>query len=273
MTKPKSAGKSATKSAGKSAGLGKNQTAKSTKEASATSSKSAATGKNSRAMKAQTDPESVGIAGAKQQQALYRGGSLAQRRSGEGQLGDAQSQSGNEVTSASPPNVREKGRVSSPMFDEVPVSGKPRQPGDGSRSRSSSSRSGTTSEAVGLHTAASLPADIDNMEPGTSIEKFGGMNPEVRIRTAIAGGATRIFSGPTFKDALADLHKFLRGEALVLPTASDQERAAVAEANEANARSLKGQSTVQGQDGKAAAKSSARKSSSKPRSRSGAKRR
>jgi hypothetical protein len=230
--------------------------------------------KNSRAERAKTDPESVGIRGSKQQEALYRGGSLAGRGPGEGQLGDAQSQSGNEVTSSAPPNVRERGRVSSPSFDEVPVTGKARQPGDGSHSRSSSSgsKSGTTSEAVGLHTAASLPDDIDNMEPGTVIEKFGGTNPEVRISTAIAGGARRIFAGPTYADALDSLHKFLRGDALVLPTASDQEARAVAEANEANVRSLKGQSTVQGQDGKAAANSAAKKSSSKSRSKSGAKR-
>lgn len=199
-----------------------------------------------RAETAKTDPESIGIAGAKQQSALYRGGSLAQRRGGEGQLGDAQSDSGNEVTSASPPNVKEKGRVSSPMFDEVPVTGKAKQPGDQPRSASK-------------HAAASLPDDIDEMEPGTSIEKFGGTNPEVRITTAIAGGAKRIFSGATFADALEQFHKFLRGDALVLPTASDQEKKAVADANEANVRAAKGKSTVQPK-------------AAKPRSRSGAKR-
>lgn len=251
---------SGAKSASKSAGLGKNQTTQSTKEAAATSSKAASSSKSSsksaRAKTAQTDPESIGIAGSKQQSALYRGGSLAQRRDGEGQLGDAQSQSGNEVTSAAPPNVKEKGKVSSPMFDEVPVSGKPR---------------GTKAEAVGLHTPASLPSDIDAMEPGTSIEKIGGTNPEVRIRTAIAGGAIRIFVGATYADALNDLHKFLRGEALVLPTASDQEARAVAEANEANARALKGQSTVQTKKpaSTAAKKSGSKKSSGK---KSGAKR-
>jgi hypothetical protein len=256
MTKPKSAAKS-----GKASG------AKSAKSKESAASKA----QKARAAKAQTDPESVGIAGAKQQGALYRGGSLAQRRAGEGNLADAQSQSGNEVTSAAPPNVKEKGRVSSPMFDEVPVTGKAKQPGDGSNSRRSSSKSGTTSEAVGLHSAASLPEDIDSMEPGTTIEKFGGTNPEVRIRTAIAGGAVRIFAGPTFAAALEDLHKFLRGEALVLPTASDQEKKAVAEANEANVRALKGKSTVEGEDGKAAAKKAAAKSN-KSRSKSGAKR-
>lgn len=242
---------------------------------SGSAKKGASKSKDSRAKTAQTDPKALGMLDSKQQSALYRGGSLAQRGSNaEGQLGDAESQSGNEVTSASPPNVRERGKASSPSFDEVPVSGKDEGKGTHPRSGGKSSQSGSSGSVpnsqdprgtVGPHQPAGLPSDVDDMEPGTSIEKIGGTNPEVRIRTAIAGGAVRIFSGPTYRDALDQLHKFLRGDALVLPTASDQEKRAVADANEANARAVRGQSTKQEDT------PGARKSSSK-RSKSGAKR-
>lgn len=228
------------KSAAKKSGtrLSKNSTTSSTKESSATSTRAA------RASKAQTDPTSLGMKDSKQQTALYQR-SLAVRNQREGTsdpLSDAESQSGNEVTSSAPPNVRERGKASSPMYDEVPVTGKDSR--------------GVAVHGVGAkHVPAGLPATLDDMEPGTRIEKLS--SNEVRIVTAIAGGAIRTFIGATFREALIQLHKFLRGDSLTLPTASDAEAKAVADANEATVKEMK-----KGKKG-AAKKSAAKKAGSK----------
>lgn len=119
---------------------------------------------------------------------------------------------------------------------------------------------------VPKHIPAALPFDIDDLEVGTIIEKF---KTEVRITTPIAGGAKRVFSGATYDDAIADIHKFMRGESLTLDTASPQEKAAVAEANQANVLAMKAVPGTTRAERRAAAKTAR---AAKPRSRSGAKR-
>lgn len=116
------------------------------------------------------------------------------------------------------------------------------------------------------HVPAALPFDIDDLEVGTIIEKF---KTEVRITTPIAGGAKRVFSGATYDDAIADIHKFMRGESLTLDTASPQEKAAVAEANEANVAAMKSTAGTTRAQRRAAAKAAR---AANPRSKSGAKR-
>jgi hypothetical protein len=62
----------------------------------------------------------------KQESALFRGGSLAQRTGAEG--ADPGADATGEITSAAPPTTKEAGRASSPSGDEKPVGGKELDP-------------------------------------------------------------------------------------------------------------------------------------------------
>lgn len=143
----------------------------------------------------------------KQQSALYRGGSLAQRTAADkaGPEGDAPD---GEITTAAPPFTREAGRTASPSFDEQPVSGKEKDQETAKRARGQEVKAGPAKDESKREVQKATK--LEDLEPGSSIDIIS--TNEVRIHSAIAGGGRRTFVGRTIAEALARRNEFLSGE-------------------------------------------------------------
>lgn len=165
--------------------------------------KSKARAKTSRAPGASSRSRSSG----KQQSALYRGGSLAQRTAADksGPEGDAPD---GEITTAAPPFTREAGRTASPSFDEQPVSGKQKDQETAKQPRGQKVAAGPAPKDEDREHKKATKAE--DLEPGSSIDIIS--TNEVRIHSAIAGGSRRTFVGRTIAEALARRNEFLSGE-------------------------------------------------------------
>lgn len=148
---------------------------------------------------------------SKQQSALFRGGSLAQRNAQEGH--GPESDVPTEITSAAPPALKEEGRATGPMFDEKPVGGKELNVSTAKR---------PTKQLIEAGDGPDQPKgppykSIEDMEPGSAIVKFP---TEIRITTPIAGGSVRTFAGRTEKEAFAVMNEELKqGSPRLLPGA------------------------------------------------------
>lgn len=155
----------------------------------------------SRTAKRATVPEGTGL-DSKQQAALERGGSLAQRNSSESTIGP-EADRPDQITSAAPPNdktLAEAGRASSPMFDETAVTGKD-QTGTKTGPRGQKVKAGA---AGGENKVEDIKA-LEDLPPGSTVE----FRPsEVVIGVAIAGGTRRTFIGRDAAQALAEFNDF-----------------------------------------------------------------
>jgi hypothetical protein len=142
---------------------------------------------------------------AKQQSALERGGSLAQRNDAESRIGP-ESDRPTEITSAAPPNdptMDEAGRASSPMFDEAPVTGK------GRTATLDAPRPGPDDQEVKAGEAQQDKVKdvtkLEDLPPGSSVD----IRPnEVVVHVAVAGGTRRTFAGINAQAALAQFNAF-----------------------------------------------------------------
>ena len=138
----------------------------------------------------------------KQTSALYRGGSLAQRTEADGHGPEADAP--DEITSAAPPDdrtMKEKGRASSPNYDETPVSGKVKGDPTAQKPGAQSIKAGDAPEHKGVEKIT----DIEDLPPNTDILIRGN---EVVLHVRVNSGMPRTFHGKTFAEALAAFNKF-----------------------------------------------------------------
>ncbi len=152
----------------------------------------------------------------KQQSALHRGGSLAQRNNQESKIGP-EADVPDEITSAAPPNVKnlnEPGRASSPMFDEVPTTGKGKTSHPGAPMPGPKNQKIKAGEGEDEGKVADAHA-LEDLPPGTTIEIRAD---EIVIHAAIAGGATKTFHGKTAKAALKSYNDFAENGPDLFPT-------------------------------------------------------
>lgn len=154
----------------------------------------------------------------KQQSALHRGGSLAQRNSSESTIGP-EADVPDEITSAAPPNVPaldEAGRASSPMFDEVPTTGKGSTAHPGApmpapkkqKVKTGEGEAGDEGQVADIKALEDLPA-------GTTVLILAD---EIQIQAAIAGGARKVFHGKTAKAALQSFNDFAENGVELFPS-------------------------------------------------------
>lgn len=149
----------------------------------------------------------------KQQSALQHGGSLAQRTGSDPTGPEADIP--DEITSSSPPNVKETGRASSPMFDEQPAGGKEANEDTAKKPVSQVVKAGAATD-----TPEAAPKTLEDLPAGSTIDVRAG---EVVIHAAVAGGSRRTFHGKTFAEALAALNKFSTDGPALLPTGRTKE--------------------------------------------------
>lgn len=154
----------------------------------------------------------------KQQSALNRGGSLAQRNSNESTIGP-EADVPDEITSAAPPNVKsqdEAGRASSPMFDEVPTTGKGKTSIPGAPVAEPTSQKIKAGEGeVGDEGKVPDIKALEDLPPGTTILILAD---EIQIQAAIAGGSRKTFHGRTAKAALASFNDFAENGPELVPS-------------------------------------------------------
>lgn len=144
----------------------------------------------------------------KQESALHRGGSLAQRNQAESTIGPDADRP-DEITSAFPPNEPrhdEPGRASSPMFDEEPVTGKgktsiPGAPQPEPRGQKVKAGEGKAADEGKVQDIKSL----EDLPPGSSVD-IGA--DQITIHVDLAAGARRTFIGRDAKQALQLLNDF-----------------------------------------------------------------
>jgi len=147
----------------------------------------------------------------KQQSALARGGSLAQRNDQESRIGPL-SDIPDEITAANPPTTRETGRASSPMFDEKPFGGKERDMETARKPRGQHIKAGADDDAREVATVKTL----DDLPPGTTIEIRAV--DIIAINAAIAGGSRRTFVGTSVKHAIQLYNDFAENGPELVPT-------------------------------------------------------
>jgi hypothetical protein len=180
-----------------------------------------ATAKTNRDAEATNSTRSTGNA-SKQQSALERGGSLAQRLDSESRLSPAPDRP-TEITSAAPPNVDnldEPGRASSPSFDEKPVTGKDatgtKEGPKGQKIKAGEGDAGDEGKVPDIKSLEDLPA-------GSTVEFRAD---EVVIHMAVAGGTRRTFIGTgadnktRVKVALAQYNDFAENGPQLFPGAA-----------------------------------------------------
>ena len=132
---------------------------------------------------------------SKQQSALEHGGSLAQRTGAE-EVNTTAPDTPTEITSAAPPNdpaLRETGRASSPMFDEVPVTGK--------------GTTGTLPAPVSQEIKPGAPADPANPAELPVGFKLEVLSSGVMISVPVAG-VRQHFHGATIPAAFLAFRNF-----------------------------------------------------------------